>query len=223
MPEAREKGGLGILDNPPGMRYYCFIWDNYVSTDGCYLGLIVKKDTRDILLNAATVVLSKNPGAPISDVADAAGIGRATLYRYFPSRDDLIRELTLESYRQMADALAPVIAQKLSGAELLLGVLEAIIPFGDRYYFLLSERTFQDDPEINEIYQQDENEWYALFENLKEEGIIASDVPTAWAISSVEAMIYSAWASVNEGHIARLDAPKLVYRTLLFGLGPISK
>lgn len=183
----------------------------------------MKKDTREILLAAATLVFSRNPGAPISQVADEAGIGRATLYRYFPSRDDLIRELTLESYRQMAEALAPVIAQELSGAELLLGVLVAIIPLGDRYYFLLSERTFEDDPEINKLRQQDENEWYALFAGLKEDGIIAPEVPTAWAISSFEALIYSAWESVNEGYIARLDAPRLVLRTLLSGLGPSSR
>lgn len=180
----------------------------------------MKKDTRELLLDAAIVVFSKNPGAPISDVADAAGIGRATLYRHFPSRDDLIRELTLESYRQMDEALAPVLAEELSGTDLLLGVLEAIIPLGDRYYFLLLERTFEEDPEIQALHKQDEKDWHELFEYLKGEGVIASVVPTAWAISSVEALIYAAWASVSEGYIASREAHKLVYRTLISGLGP---
>lgn len=183
----------------------------------------MKKDTREILLDAATAVFSKNPGAPINDVADAAGVGRATLYRHFPSRDDLIRELTLESYHQMDKALEPVLAKKLSGRELLLGILEAIIPLGDRYYFLLVERTFDDDPEIQALYQKDEKDWIALFEHLKSENIIAPEIPLAWAISAMEALIYSAWVSVHEGYIARREAHKLVYRTLISGLGPQSK
>lgn len=179
----------------------------------------MKKETREILLDAATVVFSKNPGAPISEVADAAGTGRATLYRYFPSRDDLIRELTLESYRKMDEVLAPVLAKDLDGEELLLGLLEALVPLGDRYYFLLSERTFDKDPEIQALNQQDEQDWIELFEHLKEEGIIAQEVPIAWAISSVEALIYAAWTSVSDGYIASREAHKWVYRTLLSGLG----
>lgn len=180
----------------------------------------MKKNTREILLDAATLVLSKNPGAPISDVADAAGIGRATLYRYFPSRDDLIRDLTLESYRIMDEALAPVFTKDLSGEELLLELLKVLVPLGDRYHFLLSERTFDEDPEIQALNQQGEQDWIELFENLKGEKVIAPEIPTAWAISSVEALIYAAWTSVNEGYIASREAHKLVYRTLISGLGP---
>ena len=180
----------------------------------------MQKDTREMLLDAALIVFSKNPGAPISEVADFAGVGRAGLYRHFPSRDDLIRELILESYQQMNDALTPVLAQNLSGTDLFLSILEATIPLGDRYYFLMLERTFEEDPEIQALYQKDAHDWVELFENLKAEGVLAPEVPTAWAVSAVEALIYSAWSSVHEGYIARRDAHHLVYRTLLSGLGP---
>ncbi len=182
----------------------------------------MKRDTREILLDAATVVFSKNPGAPLSEVASTAGVGRATLYRYFPSRDDLIRELTLESYRQTDAALAPVLARDLSGEELLLAILEAIIPLGDRYYFLLLERTYEHVPEIQALTQRDEKEWHSLFESMKSKGVIAPEVPTAWAKAAVEALIYAAWSSAHEGYIATREAPKLVYRTLMAGLGPKS-
>ena len=180
----------------------------------------MKKDTREILLDAAITVFSKNPGAPISDVADFAGVGRATLYRHFPSRDELMRELVLGSYRQMNEALAPVLDTNLTGAGLLLGVLEAVIPLGDRYYFLLTERTFDDDPEIKALQTQDEQEWGELVQHLKAKKVIANDVPDAWVISALEALIYAAWESVHEGYVARREAHKLVYRTLISGLGP---
>ena len=180
----------------------------------------MKKNTRELLLDAAVLTFAKNPSAPISDVADAAGVGRATLYRHFPSRDDLVRELVLESYQQTGNAIESVLAKKLTGEELLLNILEAIIPLGDRYYFLLMERTFDDDPEIQALYEKDIHDWQTLFEDLQREGILASDISIVWAISVVESLIYSAWSSVHEGYIARREAHKLVYRTLISGLGP---
>lgn len=180
----------------------------------------MKKDSRNLLLDAALVVFSKNPGAPMGEVADAAGLGRATLYRHFPSRDDLIRELTLKSYRQMDEALAPIVEESLTGVKLLKGLLEALIPFGDLYYFLLLERTFDQDPEIQALSRQDEQAWAELMDHLKEEGVVAVEVPTSWAISVVESLIYTAWSSVREGHIASREAPDLVFHTILSGLGP---
>jgi TetR/AcrR family transcriptional regulator, mexCD-oprJ operon repressor len=180
---------------------------------------MTKKDTREILLDAAISVFSKNPGAPFSDVADSAGVGRATLYRHFPSRDDLMRELVLGSYQQMNAALEPILAQNLTGSKLLLAILEIIIPLGDRYYFLLLERSFENDPEINRLQKQDEKEWRELVQRLKAEKVIAKEIPDAWVTSTLESLIYAAWESVHEGYIARREAPKLVYHTLISGLG----
>ena len=42
------------------------------------------------LLNAAGAVLARNPGAANAEIAVKAGLGRATLYRSFPTRQDLI-------------------------------------------------------------------------------------------------------------------------------------
>lgn len=180
------------------------------------------KDTRQLLLDAATQALSKNPGASMNDIAEAAGVGRATLYRYFPSRDELIRSLTLESYQQVNAALEPVLARNLRGGDLLLEILEVIIPMGDRYHFLLSERSFVDDPEIQALEVQSAHDWSKLFEHFKDEGLIAPEVPIAWAVATLESLIYTAWISVHEGYIARRDAAQLVYRTFLTGLGTSS-
>ncbi|MCG8461575.1 MAG: hypothetical protein MI919_35285, partial [Holophagales bacterium] len=55
---------------------------------------------------------------------------------------------------------------------------------------------------------------------VKGEGTIAPDVPDAWTVAALDALIYAAWSSVHEGWIARRDAPGLVFRTIVGGLGP---
>ncbi|MEB4616282.1 TetR/AcrR family transcriptional regulator [Leucobacter sp. M11] len=49
--------------------------------------------TRQAILDTAVTCLSAEPDAPLSAIAQAAGIGRSTLHRYFPERDDLMRAL----------------------------------------------------------------------------------------------------------------------------------
>ena len=54
----------------------------------------LRLSSRDAIIEAAFSVFSKNPSAALADVAERAGVGRATLHRHFASRDDLMRALS---------------------------------------------------------------------------------------------------------------------------------
>ena len=62
---------------------------------------------REELLNAARDVYAEHGiNAPMATVARRAGVGVATLYRHFPTRDDLARAAFSEQMSLCADALA---------------------------------------------------------------------------------------------------------------------
>ena len=88
---------------------------------------------RQRILNAAASVYARNPKASMRAVADAAGVGRSTLFRHFPSREDLEGALKqrqaqapaedvteLSSVRRAGGIViaAPAGASDLTGAEL---------------------------------------------------------------------------------------------------------
>lgn len=52
-----------------------------------------KARTRRAILDAAVEVLSRNPGAPLSEIAASADVGRSTLHRYYPERGELVAAL----------------------------------------------------------------------------------------------------------------------------------
>jgi AcrR family transcriptional regulator len=52
--------------------------------------------TREAVLQAARVLLERDRAASVHDVASAAGVSRATVYRLFGSRDGLFQALDLE-------------------------------------------------------------------------------------------------------------------------------
>ena len=60
------------------------------------------------ILDAALQVFGEQglAGARIDDIADRAGISKGTIYLYFPSKDDLFREVLRDAFVGMLDAVS---------------------------------------------------------------------------------------------------------------------
>jgi AcrR family transcriptional regulator len=50
----------------------------------------VRRRTRGVMIEAATRLLSEGASPSVTEVADAAGVSRATAYRYFPTQESLL-------------------------------------------------------------------------------------------------------------------------------------
>jgi TetR/AcrR family transcriptional repressor of mexCD-oprJ operon len=154
----------------------------------------------------------------MQEIATEAGVGRATVHRYFPKREDLIREIALSCNAKIDDVIEPLRGQGLSAADVLWRVLEGVVPLGNQYR-VLAERVLIHDPEVQAGYQRHMEQLGNLVDQLKQEGVIGADVPRAWVVRTIEALIYTAWSQASDGFIAPRDAAGLVYRTIVSGLG----
>lgn len=64
------------------------------------------EDKQLALLEAATLVVAERGlGAPTSEIARKAGVAEGTLFRYFPSKDDLLNQLYLYIKAGMCERL----------------------------------------------------------------------------------------------------------------------
>lgn len=176
----------------------------------------LRPTSRDAIVDAAIETLARNPGASLSEIALRAGVGRATLHRHFATRSDLIRTLIEQSMDETeAAANAPGLSNA-SANETFIGMLEAVIPLGDRYHFLFNESA------TNEVLQaryEGELKWVEeLVDGLKRECIIDRQVPTRWVVANIDMQIWLAWCEVAAGNLAPTEASGVVYRTLVHGL-----
>lgn len=80
-----------------------------------------------LVLEAAREVFAQGGfDAPITAVAERAGVGVATLYRRYGSKEELLRHLCLTSMRQNLDAVRRALANPEAGAALTEYVRECV-------------------------------------------------------------------------------------------------
>ena len=75
----------------------------------------------------------------MDDVADAAGVGRATLYRYFPNREALLHALVEDAIEEMALRLDEAEIDRVPVAEGVARTARALVAASSKYSFLSQE------------------------------------------------------------------------------------
>lgn len=177
----------------------------------------IKLSSRDAIIEAAFLTFNENPGASLGDVADRAGVGRATLHRYFSSRRELMLALARIALQELRSAVDVATADARSHAEALNLLFAAVIPLASRQWFLSNE-IVDNDPDIAAAYKRDTDELLKLIEAAKAEGAIASDLPTPWVAATYENLIYAAWTMVRRQEATPNQAADMAWRTFLKGV-----
>lgn len=174
------------------------------------------------LLAAAARVWSRDPAAGLGAIAQAAGVGRATLHRYFPGRPDLLRQAGVAGLVALAEALEGLDAD-LPPEAALRALFQVLVPFGDRLHFLVVTPELEGDSQIQAAEARVDARVLPLLERCTKAGLLRADLPPGWRDAVLEALLYATWAAVARGEVAPLAAPGLLHETVMRGLGPGGK
>ncbi len=177
----------------------------------------IRPTSRDAILEAAFQIFNKRPSASLGDVAEHAGVGRATLHRHFSSRETLMVALAQTAIAELNAAVETAVADATSHTDGLKRALLAIIPLAERQWFLAHEPVMQD-PAVEAAYKSDQAELCATIDAAKREGTFSQSVPTRWIAESYEGLIFAAWAMVRDQELTATQAADLAWRTLTEGL-----
>src|SRR5215475_2431368 len=172
--------------------------------------------TKSSLLDVATEVLVADPAASLADVAEAAGIGRTTLHKHYATRDDLMRAVAHRALDLWSQAVDNVAEGQDGG---LRALAEATVPIGPQLGFLWRSPILEHIPEIVERWTAVERRNLAVLQRARAHGVIDPDVADWWLLQTFYSVVYVASEAVRSGHLAPRDAPDLVLRTMLRGIG----
>lgn len=176
-----------------------------------------RPSARDAVIEAAFDLFSRDPSASISEVAAAAGVGRATLHRHFAGRADLVLALANIATEELNEAVKSAVAGAPSWTEALRLSMGAIIPLADRNWFLAQE-PLEHHPDIAAAHAAQQAELVEAIDEARKEGAFAPEVPTSWIAAAYDTLIYAGWQAVREGDLTPAQAADLAWRTLAHGL-----
>jgi len=141
-----------------------------------------------ILEAAAHVLARRGEQASMNDVAAAAGVARATVYRYFPSRQSLLDELARLAVRDAAERLASARIDEVPAEEGMRRAIRALVDVGDHFVVLARERVR---PDAEQFERGVAVPLRRLFERGASSGEIRRDIPSSWLTNSLVGLVVS--------------------------------
>jgi AcrR family transcriptional regulator len=139
------------------------------------VGILRNRAAAGILDVAATVLAERGDAASMADVADSAGVGRATLYRYFPNRESLMRALAEVALDDLGDRVENAELATVTFEEGIARLARATAAANGKYLALFRGGGKHIDPaELDRRIRQPIREF---FERAAAEGAVRPDLP----------------------------------------------
>ena len=175
--------------------------------------------SRMAIVESSIQLLLSNPDAGMSEIAIAAGVGRATLYRHFETRDELIKELTMLCLEETDEVLKPLKETGLRGLDAIVESIRVIVPLADRFRFLMSLASIgASDKEIGRVYRRQLNELTRYVEEGKKLGDISKTLPSEWIVAMYDALLNAAWGLIQYDKMESEQATELFIRSFTASL-----
>lgn len=175
--------------------------------------------TREQVLDAVAGLLARDASATTGDIAEAAGISRATLNRLFTDRDELVRALLERCVRHVVGAVDRAEERYADGAPLISALAEEVLPEAAAFAFLAVQPAAYGE-DADRIYDGIAQRLDKLVLDAQRDGALRADLPAAWISDVVQVMALAGSESLRVGRIAARDATALVVAVLQNGIGP---
>jgi TetR/AcrR family transcriptional regulator, mexCD-oprJ operon repressor len=167
------------------------------------------------ILDAALLCLARDPDASIADIAQAAGVGRVTLYGHFKSRADLIDAVlarTLDQAHVVLDATDTTGEPRAALARLVASSWQIVDQF--RSVLQAAQRELPAE-HIRTRHDRVLDRVEAVISRGQRAGAFRADLPTRWLISISYSVMHAAAEDCAAGRLDSAAAAQVITATLL--------
>jgi AcrR family transcriptional regulator len=167
------------------------------------------------ILDAAVDALASDPEASMAEIARSAGVVRATIYVHFPTRDALIDAVTQRAIAEATATIAAAEPERGDAADALRRVVASAWRTLERYHALVAINVQLPHSKLHARHRPVLEILEPLIERGQRDGSIRSDVPAAWHLSMIMALIHAASAELRAGRMPAQHAEAALLATVL--------
>jgi TetR/AcrR family transcriptional regulator, mexCD-oprJ operon repressor len=172
------------------------------------------------ILDAAAACLSRSTTASVGEIAQAAGLGRVTVYGHFPSREALV-EATLARLLEQGETVLAGLDLTCDPRQALRALIESSWRLiADAGAVLEAAQSALPPGRIRELHAKQARRVEALIRRGQSEGSFRADLPATWLVSVLYHLLKGAAADVASGRLDPADAPRLIVATVLAAYEP---
>ena len=161
------------------------------------------------ILDAARAVFVADPGAPISAVAKRAGVGISALYRRYPSKEELLRQLSADGLRRYIAAVEAALADESDAWAAFAGFMGRVVDEDVHSMTMRLAGTFTPTEELYREAERAEQLNLRLLERTTASGAIRPDL----TVNDLT-FLFEQLASVRAGDEERTGVLRHRYLTL---------
>ncbi len=166
------------------------------------------------ILDATAELLATHPGASLEQVAERAGVSRATVYHHFTNRDRLLDALTTRSVGEVAAAVQSARPDEDGAAVAMERVLAATWQVVGRYRGLVMVNpTRLERAELRARLEPALSPLRTLIGRGQSSGAFDPELPVEWLIGILTDIIHAASRAVSAGTMRSDEAERVMLRT----------
>jgi AcrR family transcriptional regulator len=169
----------------------------------------------EAMLTTGARMLAADPGASIAAIAAEAGVDRRTVYRRFPSLEELLAAIYTARLDAVERAIADARLREAPVAVALHRYVESVIEVNRRWPVDLARMLA--DEQARERRDASVAELDAFLQRATDEGLLRAGLPEGWAAALLPGLMHLVARQTPE--LAAGPAADLVVDTLLRGIG----
>jgi AcrR family transcriptional regulator len=174
--------------------------------------------TAAAILDAAAHVFSEQgTAANLADIAAAAGVSRATLYRYYPNREALLKALAAHALNELANRLNDAGLERAPVKEAIERLARALVAVGDRYAVVASEQCMPDEDDAERLLRAP---MLAVFERGIASGHLRQDLPADVLLALFAGTVMAAIKLTHRSQLGAEEASAAAAAVFLDGARP---
>jgi AcrR family transcriptional regulator len=166
------------------------------------------------IMDAAVDALASDPEASMAEIARQAGVVRATIYVHFPTRESLIEAVTNRAIAEATAAIEAAEPERGDPADALRRVVATAWRTLGRYHPLVAINTHLPQSELRHRHAGVLSALEPLIERGQRDGTFRADVPAAWHLSMLLALVHAASAETEAGRLPADHAEKALLATV---------